>query len=130
MLNLLWGGKESSARKRNRKPARNENRRRSQLEKLEDRSLTATSAWVAAGADGHLIYRPTWNADRIADFSNVGYRASNSPIPSALPVQLTVAAVDGDDGAAIQAAIDAVSSLPLDAAGFRGVVQLTAGEYQ
>jgi hypothetical protein len=130
MLNLLWGGKESSARKRNRKPARKENCRRSQLEKLEDRSLMATSAWVAPGADGHLIYRPTWNADRIADFSNVGYHAGYSPIPSDLPVQVTVAPVDGDDGAVIQSAIDAVSSLPLDTAGFRGVVQLTAGEYQ
>ena len=37
MLNLLWGGKESSTRNSNRKPAKKENHRRSQLEKLEDR---------------------------------------------------------------------------------------------
>jgi hypothetical protein len=128
MLNLLWGGKESS----NRKPARqNErNNRRPQLEKLEDRSLMATSSWVTMGQDGHLIYRPTWNGDRIVDFSNVGYQAGNTPIPTNLPVQAIVAPQDGDDGAAIQTAIDAVSLLPLDESGFRGVVQLEAGEYQ
>ena len=130
MLNLLWGGKESSTRNSNRKPAKKENHRCSQLEKLEDRHLMATSAWVAPGADGHLIYRPTWNGDRVADFSNVGYQAGYEAIPSDLPVMATVAPVDGDDGAAIQTAIDAVSILPLDTNGFRGVVQLTAGEYQ
>ncbi len=128
MLNLLWGGKDSSARK-----SRTQNERqirRPQLEKLEDRSLMATSSWVTVGQDGHLMYRPTWNGDRIPDFSNVGYQAGNKPIPTNLPVQATVAPQDGDDGAAIQTAIDAVSLLPMDESGFRGVVQLTAGEYQ
>ena len=130
MLNFLWGGKESSPRRSPRKPARKPNHRRSQLEKLEDRQLMATSQWVAPGADGHLIYKPTWNGDRIADFSNVGYQAGNKPIPTNLPVMATVAPVEGDDGAAIQTAIDAVSILPQDENGFRGVVQLTAGEFQ
>ncbi len=134
MLNLLWGGTKSSTRNRTRKPApkqaRHPKHRRSQLEKLEDRHLMATSMWVAPGSDGHLIYRPTWNGDRIADFSNVGYQAGNQAVPNDVPVIATVAPVVGDDGAAIQTAIDAVSILPLDANGFRGVVQLTAGEFQ
>ena len=129
MLNLLWGGKESSSRKQS-QSARKANDRRPQLEKLEDRSLMATSVWVKPGLDGHLIYRPTWNADRLPDFANVGYQAGRSAIPTDVPVQAIVSPQEGDDGAAIQTAIDAVSILPLDERGFRGVVLLTAGEYQ
>jgi hypothetical protein len=134
MLNLLWGGKESSSgnqiASRRRPPARKKTARRLELERLEERSLMATSSWVTLGQDGHLIYRPTANGDRIPDFTNVGYQGGHKPIPTDLPVQAVVSPQEGDDGAAIQAAIDAVSILPLDASGFRGVVQLEAGEYQ
>src|SRR5687768_9128688 len=124
MLNFMWGGKESSPRQSPRMPSRKLHHRCSQLEKLEDRHLMAASQWVAPGADGHLIYKPTWNGDRVADFSNVGYQAGKQAIPTDLPVMATVAPVAGDDGDAIQTAIDAVSILPLDENGFRGVVQL------
>lgn len=43
---------------------------------------------------------------------------------------MRVAAVEGDDGARIQAAIDFVSKLPLDKKGVRGAVQLEAGRYE
>ncbi len=90
----------------------------------------AVSTWVTAGASGELNYRTTSTGDRIADFSAVGYRAGREAIPSNVPVQAVVAPQEGDDGAAIQAAIDAVAQLPLDEQGFRGVVELTAGEFQ
>jgi hypothetical protein len=99
------------------------------LEALEDRSLPAVSTWVYPGFDGHLLYTPDDQADRIPDFSQVGYRGGLVPLPD-VPVRVTVNPGPGDDGALIQAAIDQVSALPLDANGFRGAVLLTAGEYQ
>jgi hypothetical protein len=130
MLNLLWGAKTSSSRKRSRKSDRLKNSRRPVVEKLEERSLMATSAWVMSGKDGHLIYKAAANGDRIPDFSNAGYCGGDAPLPGGVAVQAVVLPQEGDDGAAIQAAIDAVSNLPLDESGFRGVVELAAGEYQ
>jgi hypothetical protein len=72
--------------------------------------------------------------DRIMDFSTVGYRNGNVPLPDHVTVVppsaiLTLSPVPGDDRAAIQAAIDQVGNLPLNASGFRGVVQLSAGRF-
>lgn len=87
------------------------------------------SAYVLPDTDSHLIYQPAANANRVPDFSHVGYKGGTVPIP-AVPVKATVSPVNGDDAATIQAAINQVSALPLDATGFRGAVLLTAGEYQ
>jgi hypothetical protein len=104
-------------------------RGRPAFEALEDRSLPSVSSWVYPGIDGHLIYTPDGQADRILDYSNVGYRSGAAPIPT-VPARVTVSPGPGDDTALVQAAIDQVSALPLDAGGFRGAVLLTAGEYQ
>jgi hypothetical protein len=103
--------------------------RKPTLERLEDRHLMAASNWVYPGLDDHLIYKPDAVGDRIPDFSNVGYQAGLAPIP-VVPTVLTLSPQEGDDGAAIQNAINTVSMLPMDENGIRGAVLLTRGEYQ
>src|SRR5262245_49443485 len=87
-----------------------------------------TSTWVFFDSNHRLQYNQDANGNRIMDFSFAGYQGGGVALPSA-PVQATVSPIGGDDTAAIQAAIDAVSALPLDANGFRGTVQLTAGAF-
>ncbi len=91
-------------------------------------------ALVYRGASGRLIHRPDAFGNRIPDFSGVGYLGGGVPLPEVTTLidptrMLTVAPGSGDDQAAIQSAIEAVSTMAPDANGFRGVVQLTAGEY-
>ena len=99
------------------------------IEPLEARRLMASSGLVVPAADGHLLYTPDAEADRIPDFSNVGYRGGTVPLPT-VAVKATVSPGSGDDAARIQAAIDQVSDLPLGADGFRGAVLLRAGEFE
>lgn len=89
----------------------------------------ATSEWVYRGATGRLIYAPDAQGDRIPDFSDVGYRGGEVPLPT-VSAALMVSPQAGDDTALIQAAIDQVSNLPLGPDGFRGAVELSAGEFQ
>ncbi|MDR1666483.1 MAG: glycoside hydrolase family 55 protein [Bacteroidales bacterium] len=76
-----------------------------------------------------LAYRTFENGDRIPDYSYCGYEASDKPIPH-VPAKVTVACREGDATARIQRAIDYVGSLPADADGFRGAVQLQKGVYR
>lgn len=99
-------------------------------------SLTSTvyaerpeSSWVTTGPDGLLQYATDNLGNRIPDFSTAGYRNGLERIPDAA-VQVTVNPGVGDDSARIQAAIDAVSALPIGADGLRGAVLLTRGQYQ
>src|SRR5262249_10723522 len=85
-----------------------------------------TSSWASLGSDGRWHYAGDVNGNRVMDFSSAGYKGGGVALPSALPVRATVSPGGADDRAAIQAAIDAVSALPLDENGFRGAVQLTA----
>lgn len=85
------------------------------------------SAWVYPGPDGKLVYKTTPTGDRIMDFSHAGYMGGGVALPT-VPVKRTVKPTGGDDAAAIQAALDAVSALPLKR-GFRGAVLLAPGEY-
>jgi hypothetical protein len=86
------------------------------------------SSWVYADATGNLQYKPlTASGDRIMDFSYAGYMGGGVAIPT-VPVQKMVAPSGGDDSAAIQAAIDAVSKLPLQN-GVRGAVLLAPGAF-
>jgi hypothetical protein len=87
------------------------------------------SQLVYPGDDGTLIYVPDAQGNRIPDFSNVGYMGGSVDPPN-VPVRATVEPASGDAGARIQAAIDRVSSLPLDENGFRGTVLLKQGEYR
>ena len=62
------------------------------------------------------------------DFSHAGYKGGGVRIPDVRVVR-TVKAITGDNTAQIQAAIDEVSNLPVDASGFRGAVLLERGTY-
>lgn len=91
------------------------------------RSSLLDRQWVAAGSNGKLEYKTTPKGDRIMDFSHAGYMGDGVALP-ALRVKKEVAPSGGDDSAAIQAAVDEVSALPL-VNGFRGAVLLTPGTY-
>jgi hypothetical protein len=78
---------------------------------------------------GKLMYTADVQGNRIPDFSYCGYKASEQPIPM-VEVKVTVPAKQGDATARIQAAIDYVSKLPLDANGFRGAVLLLPGRHE
>src|SRR6478672_7698057 len=93
------------------------------IEMLECRRLLAASAIVYPGAsDGRLVYTPDAEGDRIPDFSQVGYKTGNVPLPNTpggmgVPVKQTVnpGAAGVDMTSTIQGAINAVSALALDA---------------
>ena len=74
------------------------------------------------------LLKPT-GAPAEIDFSTCGYRQSSVPIPN-VPARIEVTAIEGDDGARIQAAIDHVSDFALDADGFRGAVLLAPGDFE
>src|SRR6476660_9451103 len=96
---------------------------RAVLEALEIRQLLAQSIWAYPGADGHLLYKTQPLGDRIEDYATAGYKGGTLPIPD-VPVKATVSPVAGDDTSTIQAAINSVAAMPLDANGFRGAVLL------
>jgi hypothetical protein len=86
-----------------------------------------SSQWVYLETSGRLGYRTLTNGDRIMDFSSAGYMGGGVAIP-VVPVKVTVSPSGGDDTAAIQEALDQVSSRePVD--GFRGAVLLKPGSY-
>ncbi|MCU0751172.1 MAG: glycoside hydrolase family 55 protein [Akkermansiaceae bacterium] len=95
----------------------------------------AASGWVYQSPTGNLLYQLDERGQRIADFSQCGYRGGIEPLPDVrkmIPQDrwVKVSPADGDDRANIQAAIQKVSSMSLNADGWRGVVFLNAGEYQ
>ena len=92
-------------------------------------------AWVYPSATGNLLYQLDERGQRIADFSQCGYRGGTEPLPNVSVLIPQSRWVDvnpgtGDDTALIQAAIDSVEAMTPDANGWRGVVYLNAGEYQ
>ncbi|MBC7931152.1 MAG: pectate lyase, partial [Rubrivivax sp.] len=83
---------------------------------------------VKSGADGKLVYRRDAQGNRVIDFSHAGYGGGGEAIP-AVPVKMYVGPEGGNHRRRIQAAIDLVSAMPLDADGFRGAVLLSKGTY-
>ncbi len=84
---------------------------------------------VSPGMNGHLVYDPDAQGNRVPDFSHCGYAGGNQPIPDA-PARVVVAPVDGDETARIQKAIDYVAGLAPDADGIRGAVLLLRGRHE
>jgi hypothetical protein len=78
--------------------------------------------------NGSLKYTPDAMGNRIVDFSYAGYKASAAGITSP-QIKFLLSPGKQDDAAYIQAAVDAVSLLPLDKNGFRGTVFLQSGTY-
>jgi len=99
------------------------------LTEFEVRVAAAASQNLTLGTDGRLQYLPESNGDTIADFSRAGYGGGGVALPN-LPVRQTVSPGTGDDGARIQAALDAVGALTPDANGFRGAVLLNTGVFE
>src|SRR5690349_20257078 len=91
--------------------------------------LDPTTSKLYPGPGGRLVYVPDDLGNTIHDASHAGYRGGGVAIPT-VPPRETIWPVVGDNSAHIQAAIDRVSSRPLDAAGFRGAVLLRAGYYR
>ena len=91
--------------------------------------IPPTASLVYPGTDGKLVYVADSLGNKIPDFSNAGYKGGGVAIPY-VPNKITVWPVVGDNTDNIQAAIDKVSALPLDASGFRGAVLLKMGTYQ
>ena len=63
--------------------------------------------------NGRLVYVPDENGNAIPDFSNCGYMGGGVKLPF-VPERMSVAPGEGDAGPRIQAAIDKVSTMPLD----------------
>jgi hypothetical protein len=88
------------------------------------------SQWVYYDNTGTLQYKKlNTQGDQIMDFSTAGYAQGAVPIPTA-SVAANVSPSGGDDTAAIQAAINTVSALPLNSSGLRGAVLLAPGNYR
>jgi hypothetical protein len=83
---------------------------------------------VSNGADGRLAYTSDRDGTRVVDFSHAGYGGGGVAIPD-VPARITVTPDGRRDRARIQAAIDLVSAMPIDARGFRGAVVLAPGRY-
>ncbi len=90
---------------------------------------TGTSRTVYAGADGRLVLAVDERGNRLPDFSHVGYHQGERAIPD-VPVRLTLHPAEGDNTAALQAALDQVGEMPADEDGIRGAVLLTRGLYR
>ena len=84
---------------------------------------------VYPGTDGKLVYVADSLGNKIPDFSNAGYKGGGVPIPYVANKEIVWPQL-GDNSASIQAAIDRVSAMPLDAFGFRGAVLLKMGKYE
>jgi hypothetical protein len=91
--------------------------------------LAPTASRVYPGFDNKLAYIPDEQGNTIIDSSHAGFGGGGVAIPT-VPVRETVWPVVGDNTENIQAAIDRISSRPLDSGGFRGAVVLKAGYYR
>jgi hypothetical protein len=91
--------------------------------------ISPTTSLVFPGTDGKLVYVADSLGNKIPDFSNAGYKGGGVALPY-VATKVTIWPVKGDNSANIQAAIDRVSELPLDASGYRGAVLLKMGLYQ
>lgn len=86
------------------------------------------SKLVQVDKKGTISYHPDKDGYVIPDFSAAGYRGGGIPLPEVKVVH-TISAIEGDNTAHIQAAIDKVGSMPLQN-GMRGALLLKAGKYR
>jgi hypothetical protein len=87
-----------------------------------------TSKWAHVDVPGHLAYATLPTGERLLDFSWAGYMGGGVAIPTVGVAQTLQPSGTSDDTPAIQAAIDAVSKLPVDMA-VRGAVLLGPGTF-
>ena len=92
-------------------------------------SGTARTNWISY-TGGKLAYGHDAQGNRVPDYSAAGYAGGGVALPVAAVKQRVDAPSGQDDTARIQAAIDAVSKLPVGADGLRGAVLLARGNYR
>jgi len=96
---------------------------------LKAQKIVPVSPPVFIGKDKKMSYTPDSLGNRIPDFSYSGYMAGEKAIPLA-PVKVIVPVKSGDATRRIQAALDYVTTLPLDQNGIRGAVLLASGTHE
>jgi hypothetical protein len=89
-----------------------------------------TSEWVRPDPSGKLAYKADSLGNTIPDFSRAGYGGGGVRLPEMPAVARLAARTDGDDGARIQAALDAIAERAPDARGWRGALLLERGTYR
>jgi hypothetical protein len=87
------------------------------------------SKYIGINKDGSLNYKADEDGNIIPDFSRVGYHQGDIEIPTVTVVKTLSPALSGSSQEMIQAAIDEVSSYPIDKNGFRGAILLKKGIY-
>lgn len=87
------------------------------------------SAIVTLESDSSMTYARDEEGNVVPDFSDAGYRGGGIALP-VVNTELTIDPIPGDNTAHIQAAIDMVAQMPLDANGIRGAVLLDTGRYE
>ncbi|MDP0500824.1 MAG: DUF6298 domain-containing protein [Verrucomicrobiota bacterium JB022] len=94
-------------------------------------SLTAKQVdeVIHMAPEGHLTYDADEQGNRVPDFSHAGYQGGGVPLPQVETVYV-IEPQEGDDGARIQAALDALAQREPQKSGLRGAVQLANGEFQ
>ncbi|MFK7807800.1 MAG: T9SS type A sorting domain-containing protein [Saprospiraceae bacterium] len=80
-------------------------------------------------SDNTMQYTTDENNNYIVDFSYAGYKNGEEAIPK-IPIVKTIQPITGDNTAHIQAAIDEVATMTLNANGIRGGVLLESGLYE
>ncbi len=90
---------------------------------------SVNSNLVSLNNDGSLSYTADGRGNTLIDHGMVGYHQGLRPIPN-VPVVRTLTPSSGDRTADIQAAIDAIEAMPLNANGHRGALLLKAGYYE
>jgi hypothetical protein len=93
-------------------------------------SIQWESRFVKQNKDGSLQYTADDRGNIIPDFSRVGYYAGDRELPDVRVIKTVSPSGSDNDETAIQAAIDEVSTLPLDRDGFRGTILLKKGVYK
>ncbi|PQJ75920.1 T9SS type A sorting domain-containing protein [Polaribacter gangjinensis] len=76
-----------------------------------------------------LVYVSDKDGNHIPDFSFAGYKNGEAALPNVAVVK-QISPIAGDNTAHIQAAINEVGALPLNANGHRGTLLLLPGEYR
>jgi len=92
------------------------------------------AASVVRGTSGRLVYTPDQLGNHLPDFSMAGYKNGKQPLPDVATMFdasriINVTPTGGDDTAQIQSAINSLTQLNFNSAGYRGVVQLSAGQF-
>lgn len=94
------------------------------------RPILESPGWITA-AIALLALAPARAAEPgiAIDFSSAGYGGGGVALPE-VPARFAVTPSTGDDTRLVQAAIDAVGRMPLDAHGLRGAVVLRGGRFR